>query len=54
MLKVDDSEFTSDHKQFLEEWATALGVTVEVLLSRILIAAMDGHLYIEKIPDYCP
>ena len=54
MLEVDDSQLTPEQKAFLEEWAKRLNVTVEVLLARIVIATIDGHLYIEKIPDYCP
>jgi hypothetical protein len=36
---------------FLREWANNLGVTIEVLLKRILIAAVIGQLYAEKIPE---
>jgi hypothetical protein len=36
---------------FLREWANNLGVTVEVLLKRILVAAIIGQLYAEKIPE---
>jgi hypothetical protein len=36
---------------FLREWANKLGVTIEVLLKRILIAAVIGQLYAEKIPE---
>ena len=34
----------------LREWANCLGVSIEVLLKRILIAAVIGQLYVEKIP----
>ena len=54
MLEIDDSDFTPDHMAFLREWADALGISVEALLARIVIATIDGHLYIEKIHDYCP
>jgi hypothetical protein len=54
MLTVDDSDFTPDHIEFLQEWAEALNVSVEVLLARIVVATIDGFLYIEKIPDYHP
>jgi hypothetical protein len=37
--------------EFLREWANKLGVTIEVLLKRILIAAVIGQLYAEKIPE---
>ena len=36
---------------FLKEWANNLSVTIEVLLRRILIAAIIGQLYAEKIPE---
>jgi hypothetical protein len=54
MLQVDDSEFTQDHMDFLHEWADALGVSMEVLLARIVIATSEGELYIEKVPDLRP
>ena len=36
---------------FLREWANRLGVSVEVLSKRILIAAIEGSHYAEKIPE---
>jgi hypothetical protein len=36
---------------FLREWADRLGVTLEGLLKRILLAAVIGQLYAEKIPE---
>jgi len=36
---------------FLREWANILGVSIEVLLKRILVAAVIGQLYAEKIPE---
>ena len=35
---------------FLREWANRLDVSIEVLLHRILVAAVIGQLYVEKIP----
>jgi hypothetical protein len=35
----------------LQKWATNLGVSLEVLLHRILVAAIIGQLYVEKIPE---
>ena len=35
----------------LREWANNLGVSIEVLLKRILVAAIIGQLYAEKIPE---
>lgn len=37
---------------FLREWANRLNVSIEVLLKRILIAAVIGQLYAEKIPKF--
>ena len=36
---------------FLWEWSNRLGVSLEELLKRILIAAIKGQLYVEKIPE---
>lgn len=36
MMEVDDSELTPEDHEFLKEWATALRVTVAVLVGRIL------------------
>ena len=33
------------------EWSNNLDVTVGVLLHRILVAAIIGQLYVEKIPE---
>jgi len=54
MLQLDDSQLKPEYVAFLQEWAKRLNVTVEVLIGRILAATIDGHLYIEKIPNYCP
>jgi hypothetical protein len=54
MLEVDDSEFTPDHLEFLQQWADNLGVSMEVLLARIVLATSEGEQYIEKVPDLRP
>lgn len=54
MLQVDDSDFTPDHMEFLNEWAAILGVTLEVLLARIVLAASEGDQYVEEVPDLRP
>jgi hypothetical protein len=54
MLEVDDSEFTPDHMEFLQEWADSLHVSVAVLLARIVIATSEGELYVENAPDLRP
>ena len=54
MLAVDDSDFTPDHIELLEEWAATLGISVEVLLGRIVLAATEGDKYVEKVPTWKP
>jgi hypothetical protein len=54
MIEVDDSEFTPDHIEFLQEWADTLGVSIAVLLGRIIVATSEGDQYVEKAPDYRP
>ena len=54
MLEVDDSDFTPDHIKLLEEWAESLGISVEVLLGRIVLAASEGDKYVEKVPAWRP
>jgi hypothetical protein len=54
MIEVDDFRLAPEYDSFLQEWAQALNVSVEVLLGRIVVATIDGYLYIEKIPDYQP
>ena len=53
-LLADDLELTAEHRAFLEAWAKRLNVSVEVLLVRIVEATIEGFLYTEKIPNYCP
>ena len=50
MLEVDDSELGEDEREFLQRWADALQVPVEVLIIRILSAAVDGDQYIQSRP----
>ena len=54
MLTVDDSDFTPDHIELLEEWADILGVSVEVLLGRIVLATSEGEKYVENVPTWKP
>ena len=37
--------------QFLKQWAEKLGVSIDALLKRILIAGIEGQLYAERIPE---
>ena len=50
MLTIDESDFTPDHYEFLQEWADILGISVEVLLARIVLAASEGDQYVEYVP----
>ena len=54
MLTIDDSDFTPDHMDFLHEWADNLGISVEVLLARIVLASSEGDQYVENVPDLRP
>jgi hypothetical protein len=54
MLELDDSDFTEDHREFLQEWSNSLGVSVEALLGRIIIATSEGDLYTENAPEDRP
>ena len=51
ILKVIPSDIELTDWAFLREWANRLNVSLEVLLRRILIAAVIGQLYAEKIPE---
>ena len=50
-VKLTSSDIEPKDRAFLREWATNLGVSIEILLKRILIAAVIGQLYAEKIPE---
>jgi hypothetical protein len=50
-VKLTPSDIAPRDWTFLREWANNLGVTIEVLLKRILIAAVIGQLYAKKIPE---
>jgi len=49
-VKLTPSDLEPNDWTFLREWAGKLGVSLEVLLHRILVAAVIGQLYVEKIP----
>jgi hypothetical protein len=53
-LLADDLELPRDYDAFLREWAKELGVSVEVLIGRIVKATVEDTLYVEKMPDYYP
>ena len=50
MIEVDDSQLTQVERVFLEQWAGALEVPVDVLALRILSAGIEGDPYVEKRP----
>ena len=49
-VKLTCSDLEPKDWAFLREWANNLSVSLEVLLHRILVAAVIGQLYVEKIP----
>ena len=51
MIAVDDSELDDDDREFLERWAKALGVTVAVLIFRIVEVAFDGDQFVANKPE---
>ena len=50
IVKLTPVDIESKDWDFLHEWANTLSVSLEELLTRILIAAVIGQLYVEKIP----
>lgn len=54
MLELNDSDFTDDHIEFLQEWADNLGISVEVLSARIVLACSEGDQYVESVPELRP
>ena len=51
VVNLTPSDLEPNDWAFLREWANNLGVSIDVLLTRILIAAVIGQLYAEKIPE---
>jgi len=51
-VKLTPSDLELKDWAFLREWSNRLGVSLEVLLKRILVAAVIGQLYVEKIPKF--
>jgi hypothetical protein len=50
VVNLTPSDLEPTDWAFLREWSNSLGVSLEVLLHRILVAAVIGQLYVEKIP----
>jgi hypothetical protein len=51
IVKLTPNDLEGKDWVFLQEWASNLNVTVGLLLHRILVAAIIGQLYVEKIPE---
>ena len=51
VVELTSSDLMSNKWDFLREWANKLGVSIEVLSKRILIAAVEGSHYAEKMPE---
>jgi len=51
IVRLTPSDIGPRDWAFLREWADRLGVSIEILLKRILIAAVIGQLYAEQIPE---
>ena len=49
-INLTPSDIEPKDWAFLREWANTLSVSLEELLRRILVAAVIGQLYVEKIP----
>ena len=52
VINLTPSDIEAKDWAFLREWANRLNVSIEVLLKRILITAVIGQLYAEKIPEF--
>jgi hypothetical protein len=50
IVKLTPNDLEGKDWVYLQEWASNLNVSVGVLLHRILVAAIIGQLYVEKIP----
>ena len=51
IIKLTPNDLEGKDWLYLQEWASNLDVSVQVLLHRILVAAIIGQLYVEKIPE---
>jgi hypothetical protein len=50
-IKLTPNDLEAKDWVFLREWANNLDVSLDILLQRILAAAVIGQLYAEKIPE---
>ena len=51
IVRLTPSDIEPRDWAFLREWANRLGVSLEVLLKRLLTAAAIDQVYVEKIPE---
>jgi hypothetical protein len=51
VVNLTPNDITPRDWTFLKQWAEKLGVTIEALLKRILIAGIESQLYGERIPE---
>ena len=51
VVNLTPNDITSRDWTFLKQWAEKLGVSIDVLLKRILITGIEGQLYAERIPE---
>ena len=51
VVNLTPNDITPRDWTFLKQWAEKLGLTIEALLKRILIAGIEGQLYAERIPE---
>ena len=50
-IKINPKDIRPRDWAFLRDWATKLGVSIGVLLKRMLIAGIANSLYAEKMPE---
>ena len=51
IVNLTPNDISARDWAFLKQWAEKLGVSIDVLLKRILLAAIEDQLYVEKIPE---
>jgi hypothetical protein len=51
VVNLTPNDITPRDWAFLKQWAEKLGLTIEALLKRILLAGIEAQLYAERIPE---
>ena len=51
IIRLNPKDIRPQDWAILRNWAAKLGVSISVLLKRILIAGIEGSHYAEKIPE---